>query len=697
MLASGARSADKGTESSPPSILLVTIDTLRADHVHCYGDSAATTPNLDRLSLEGVKFEEARSHVPLTLPSHATILTGRLPPRTRVRGNGLFELPPDVPTLAAALRKRGYATVGVVGSVVLDRACGLDRGFDIYDDNQRIGSKQSFGYLERGASQVAESALRELARLKPPFFLWVHFYDPHTPWVPPTEWRERFPKQLYDAEIAFADEAMGVVRKAAEAQSGGRLVVMAMSDHGESLGEHGENQHGYTLHRGVLRVPLLVAGEGIPRGVTVKEEVALVDVAPTIAEIGGTNLEGADGTSLARHWNAASRGLRGPSELPIWEETLHPLYDSGWAPLRGLLDSEWHFIAAPRPELYSRSGGPADQNDVASRDKKVVARLAGQVADMAKSLGDVAEPSTSVSDSPADRERNAKLAALGYLTGAGAKPHAGPRLDPKDGLPGFVALEAASALLQKGNPKEARAKLEPFLKIDPGNPRLWEELGKILAALGDLEGADRAVRKAIALDDRSEFIRFSYASILEKKGDRKGAEAQLRTILAANPRAADAALELASFAIERKDFDGSEKILRASFGAGVRDPDLLDRLGIHALRKGNRDEALKFFEQALSLDGDDPTALLESGRALLRAGRIEDAMKRFGRGALGDRAFECRMELARALIVGPRDLDAARIQLQSARQIAPNDSSRREVDERLAALAKMQTGAPAPN
>ncbi|HKQ63293.1 MAG TPA: sulfatase-like hydrolase/transferase, partial [Candidatus Polarisedimenticolaceae bacterium] len=204
LLAAGALSA---AAPARPSILLVTIDTLRADRVGCYGYAAAETPNFDRLAREGVRFAEARSPAPLTLPAHASLLSGLLPPRTGVRDNGIFRLGEAAPHLAVALKAAGYRTAAVVGSVVLDRAYGLARGFDAYDDNQRVGERAAFDYLERGASQVAEAAVRELRSLAPPFLLWVHLYDPHRPWVAPESYARRHPDRGYDAEIAFADAA----------------------------------------------------------------------------------------------------------------------------------------------------------------------------------------------------------------------------------------------------------------------------------------------------------------------------------------------------------------------------------------------------------------------------------------------------------------------------------------------------------
>jgi len=688
---------------SKPSILLVTIDTLRADRVGCYGYRLAETPHLDRLSAEGVRFEEARTHVPLTLPAHASILTGLLPPRHRVRGNGLFRLPSDVRTLATVLKSAGYSTAAVVSSVVLDRAYGLDRGFDLYDDNQRVGEKTAFNYIERGAGQVAESAIGSLRTLESPFFLWVHLYDPHMHWIPPEPFRSRHPGRLYDAEIAFSDAALGQVWAAAAARAGGKLIVAATSDHGESLGEHGENQHGYTLHRGVLRVPLILAGPGLPRGTQVADTIGLIDLAPTLAELAGVSIPGADGRSLRRSWSvaetAAGRATSRAPEAehpPLWEESLHPLYDSGWAPLRGLLTSRWHFVEAPRPELYDRLEDPADRTDVANRHRETVEELRADLARIGASMGDATEPAPTVDDSPEEQERRARLASLGYLTSGGGAP-AGPagasaaaRLDPKEGLPGFLAVEKAADLVELGQGKEARALLEPHLKKDPGNPRLWHQIGEAMMAMGDSGPAEEALRKAIALDPRSEFIRYSLAALLGSKGDTHGQKGQLERILAANPRAVDASLGLAALAVMRGDIAGSEAILRASYAAGGRDPDLLDRLGHHMLRKGMRREAAQYFEEALALRPADATALLESGRAALRAGDPGKAIELLTKCATGQEAIECRMELARAYVLGPRDLVSARRELLSARELAGDEKTRTEVDARLKALEKMK-------
>ena len=693
---------------TPPSILLVTLDTLRADHVGCYGARGAETPNLDALAREGVRFDEARSHVPLTLPSHATILTGLLPPRHGVRANGLFKLGPDIPTLAAALHERGYRTAAVVASVVLDRAYGLDRGFDLYDDNQHVGEREAFDYEERGSSQIAEAVEKEIPALAPPFFLWAHFYDPHAPYVAPSPYRERHASSPYDAEVAFSDAGLGRVLRAARERAGGNLIVAVLSDHGESLGEHGENQHGYTLHRGVLRVPLILAGPGIPRGRAITATVGLVDVAPTLAALGGASLPGTDGSSLIPYWTPrgntkASDAPESPSagpaairqeatdENPLWEETLHPLYDSGWAPLRGLLTSRWHFVEAPRPEIYDRRQDPSDRRDIAKSRPEIIGGLRSSLAAFRASLKDGEDPALPGDETPEERERREKLASLGYMTGGAALPVRG-RLDPKDGLPGFLAVETAGGLIEKGRGREAAAMVEPFTRKDPTNPRIWHQLGRALGAAGDLAGAEHALRRAADLDPRGEFIRYALAELLSRMGDPAGARGQYETILAADPRATNACLELASLAAGAGDLKTAETSLRRCYDAGARDPDLLDRLGALLLSARRPDEAAPMFAESLKLNPAGAVALLESGRAALRAGDANGAIELLGRCRNGGRAFECRMEMARAYVVGPGNLAAARALLVSAAEVAPDEARREEIMKRLEAIDRMESG-----
>ena len=668
--------------------MLVTIDTLRADHVGCYGSADAETPNLDRLAAEGLRFDDARSHVPLTAPSHATILTGVLPPRHGVRGNGMSHLAADAPVLAVALREAGYHTAAVVASVVLDRATGMNRGFDSYDDNQRVGPKSAFQYLERGASQVETAALRAIDHLEGPFFLWVHFYDPHTPWVAPSPFAERHTGRGYDAEIAFADAALGGVVRAAKHRAGDALVVAVVSDHGESLGEHGENQHGYTLHRGVLRVPFVLGGPGIPRGRVVPATVGLVDLAPTLADLAHVDLRGASGVSLRRFWREGAPSAA-DADVALWEETLHPLFDSGWAPLRGLLVRRWHFVDAPRPELYDRVADPGDRVDVAAQNAATVEELRERLHILGASIGDIPEPGVAPAATPEERERRDRLASLGYLSAPARPKPAGGRLDPKDGLPGFLAVEEAERLIARGDSSNARDLISPYLERDPTNARLWHTLGKARLLLGDLSGAEQAVRRSLALTPGLEFLRYTLAEILRHKGDEPGVRTELEAIVHDNPRAVEASLELSAMASRRHEPNLSKSILLGAYQAGARDPDLLDRLGQTMRVEGREAEARAYFAESIALWPDDPNALFEDAQAALRSGDTARAIERLGRCAEGPRAFDCRIELARAYVVGPRNLAAARRELVAARGLATDPKLVQEAERRLHALDGM--------
>jgi arylsulfatase A-like enzyme len=299
---------------APERVVLVTIDTLRADRVGAYGDALAVTPTLDALAAAGARFDAAISPVPITLPAHATLMTALEPPRHGVRANGVFALPAEIPTLAERMQAAGYATGAFVGAVVLDRHYGLDRGFDTYDDamSLRRAGGRSGGYAERRAEAVVDAALAWIATAPPRFFAWVHVYDPHANYDPPPQWANRVAGDAYRSEIAYTDAQLRRLFDGVAARyRDGRTLIAVTADHGESLGEHGEPAHSFTVYDATQRVPLIAAGPGIAPGTIVSNVVRLADIAPTLLSLARAEpLADADGADLSGALRGNDRGGR---------------------------------------------------------------------------------------------------------------------------------------------------------------------------------------------------------------------------------------------------------------------------------------------------------------------------------------------------------------------------------------------------
>ena len=362
MVAAACATGPSTPPPAPPSnLLLITLDTVRADRLGAYGAAGAATPALDGMARAGVRFEQAIAAAPLTLPSHATILTGLPPTRHGLRHNGAGRLADPIDTLAERLRAAGYDTAAFVGAFVLDRRFGLDQGFALYDDEIPRGATAPHLEAERPASAVVERALGWLAeREGRPFFAWVHLYDPHAPYAPPEPFRSRFPAQPYEGEIAAVDAQVG--RLLAEIESRGwsdRTLVAVAGDHGESLGEHGEATHGLLLYEATLRVPLLLRGAGLPAGGVVRAPVGLTDLGPTLAGLLGRDMAPPQG---GRDLSADLRAGREPAPADLYSETEYPR-SFGWAALAALRRGGWKLIAGPRPELYDLSLDPDEARD----------------------------------------------------------------------------------------------------------------------------------------------------------------------------------------------------------------------------------------------------------------------------------------------------------------------------------------------
>jgi arylsulfatase A-like enzyme/thioredoxin-like negative regulator of GroEL len=576
-----------------PSILLISIDTTRADRLGCYGEPGGPTPNLDRWAAAGVLFQNAVTPVPITLPAHTSLLTGLLPRHHGVRDNGIYRVPEDVPTLASILRQAGYETAAVVGSAILDREYGLARGFQRYDDAVGGGG---LAIAERDASAVSDAAISVARSLHPPFFLFVHYFDPHAAYEPPAPFAERFRDDPYEGEIAYVDEQIGRLRDALVGL--GLLegtIVAVVSDHGESLGEHGEPTHGVFLYQATLHVPMIVVAPATwPVGRRVATLASLTDVAPTLLELSGQKVPaGLDGRSLAPAvWN------RAVSErwLPLESEFGYDSY--GWARLVGLTDGSWKWVGAPEPELYDLTHDPHERRNLAGdrgREAEKLAALWRKTAGRDRRSLPVKDESDQ-----ARSERLERLAALGY-TEAARRPETGAlRPDPKRVIGTLESINEARRLLGERRFPEADKLLESVIRGSPRNLSALVLLGSSRILEGQPAAAVEPLRRAAELAPYNSDVQFNLGLAWSSRGDASRAERAWRRTLALAPRYEDAAVNLVNLLMQVGRSAEAEQALKDARQAGLAGP-LLDFLeGKQAAQRGDAPTARAALTRALS-------------------------------------------------------------------------------------------------
>lgn len=473
----------------------MTIDTLRADRVGSYGHATAKTPALDGLARSGVRFVHAIAPTPITLASHATIMTGLNPPGHGARHNGM-RVREDVPTLATALSAAGLSTAAFVSAFPLDRRFGLARGFATYDDTLPRQTDGRRANERRGALTVDAAVAWLDTHRTAPFFLWVHVFEPHAPYGDPQAGNAPA-LERYDAEIAEADRQVSRVLDALGAARASTLVVVA-ADHGEAFGEHGEIGHSIFVYDTTLRVPLVMQGPGVPSdGRAVDSQVGLVDLAPTLAALFGLPALGRDGIDLRTAIDGRA------SVRALYAESFAPLIDFGWSPLRSVREGQWKYIAAPQAELYDVTADPQETHNRLPQEHDEAARFAARVEAIA--------PATLTSKPGLDPEAAARLGSLGYVSLPG-RPAAKdtPRPDPKDRK--AIAARLAEVTSGEVAPDRLVSVLEALLRDDPGNPQATLRLGVALADRGACGEAERHLRAVIrsGLPGADPFISLAY-------------------------------------------------------------------------------------------------------------------------------------------------------------------------------------------
>ncbi len=574
--------------------MLITIDTLRADHVGAYGYARGNTAALDALA-GSVLFERAYAAAPITLTSHATILTGRYPPGHGARDNGL-RASPNVPTLATLLHDRGFRTAAFVAAFPLDHQFGLDRGFDVYSDrlgrgpdgrpaNERPASAvigEAIGWLStigavNGPGPPAPPALPAPPTLPGRFFLWVHVFEPHAPYGEDTS---RPVLERYDGEIAAATREIGRLLNAL----GERLsdtIVVAAGDHGESFGEHGEYAHSIFVYDTTLQVPLvmrvpgLTALDGQGRGRRIAEPVTLADIAPTAARLLGVEMKDADGIDLT----PALEGRRLPSR-ELYAESFAPLVEFGWAPLRAIRSGQWKLIAAPQPELYDTSQDAAEQINVAGGHEAVVRRLDNRVGRYSgDGLGSDRAPDPSAAE---------RLRALGYS-----------------------AESRRAGGVKRPDPKERRELAARIAQVTSG-----ELTGEALVS---------ALEAIVRDDPRNGQARLRLAYARLQRGDCARALPEFRAALDAGLAAVDAYLGLATCLGQANDLDGAERALTEAGRLEPDNPAVRANLGIARSARGDNAGAIRYLQEALAANPDLHEARFNLALAYARSGRRSDA------------------------------------------------------------------------
>jgi arylsulfatase A-like enzyme/Tfp pilus assembly protein PilF len=638
------------------NIVLVTVDTLRADRLPAYGEKNVRTPAIDALAARGTVFERCVSATPLTLPSHTTILSGALPPRHGVRDNGAFNVPAELPLLPEILHARGWATGAFVGAFVLDSRWGLARGFDRYFDqfDTRRERLVSIGDIERPGSEVIDAALAWLAAADPkkPFFLWVHLYDPHAPYAPPPPFDQEYAEHPYLGEIAYVDSQLArLFVFLDERKLSGSTAVVLTGDHGEGLGEHEENGHGLFVYQQTLHVPLIVAAPGAAKPVRRAEVVSLADVTPTLLDLAGAPIPAsADGHSL-RPLLAGERALE---ERPAYSETYYPRFHFAWSDLESLQDGRWKMIESSDPELYDLAADPDEARNLAASQRDRYLAMRRQLETLRERWR-----RTALNARPAvqDPESVRKLASLGYLTGGSDPARAeGPLPSPRAKIGLYNLLNSASALapvdpagaekmlrqilaedpnvvdararlanvcLAQGRVAEAVPLLETAVRERPADVSLALALASALEATG--RGADAArfleTRVSGGLEDGR--LDFLLGTLAEKRGDRVGADSWFERAASREPRSAARRSAMAELLLARGDLAGAAREASAALELDPRVAGAHWVLARAAEARGRAADAVNEYGAEIALDASNERSFGALGAAARRLGRLD--------------------------------------------------------------------------
>jgi arylsulfatase A-like enzyme/tetratricopeptide (TPR) repeat protein len=678
-----------GPGDPPPNVLLVTFDTTRYDRLGCTGDPEARTPTVDALAARGLLFERAYASVGLTLPSHTTMMTGLEPLSHGVHNNGRFRVGDETVTLAERLGAAGYRTGAFVSAFVLNRRYNLDQGFEAYgDETHRESDRLGFGVPQRDGEEVTDDALAWLegGDAERPFFLWVHYYDPHHPLEVPEPFDAI--RDLYAAEIAYADSQLARVLEAVERASPERdTLVVFTADHGEGHGEHGERTHGILAYDSTLHVPLILSGPGVPHGARSRAYVRHADIVPTVLEATGLPVpDTLPGRSLLRAHSGSENG-----EVSGYFESRGPHFDHGWAAIEGVRTERWKYTATPEPpELYDVIADPREQNDVAERETEVVARMETLLVSLRSSSPRPEQESGPLTLQPDEMER---LAALGYIE-AGGRYAPGEEPDPRPLAAVFSWVDGARGVASRGGYAQAIEVLETLAESPSVRPLVLRTLAPVYAESGDYDQAVAAYEDYIEITDAQEAhlglarvhldagrpesalealtplpstsrrVGILRARALARIGRHGAARESIDRVYEGGRDASPRLRALAAMIIDVAPVPDGESTLRHAVASAPEDPTLKSQLGYYLAVWGgpeDGDEAIRLLEAAAEADPKDADIFANLGWGSYRRARYAEAVS----------ALEKALE-----IDGGRHLERVRLAL-ALRELGERERARR--------------------
>jgi choline-sulfatase len=591
-------------ETQQRNIILITIDTLRSDYLSCNGSTKVKTPNLDSLAQQGVNFTRTRSAVPLTLPSHTSIMTSQYPIKHGLRDNGTARLANERTTLAEILKSHGYQTAAFVGSFVLDHRFGLNQGFDIYNDRMppdpTVLEKLE---AERNADAVYSAFSEWFTRnaKKQPYFVWIHFYDPHAPYNPPENYRNKYANDPYAGEVAYTDGVIGKVLQSLKTQDSNNQIIAIVGDHGEGLGQHQEATHSLLIYNSTLHVPMMIVAPNlISSGATFPYLSRTVDLAPTLLDLAGIqNALNGQGISLKK----SIEQMKDPG-IESASESLYPKVNLGWSELRGVENNQYHFIDAPKPELYDVINDPGETKNLMNQQPAIAANLRNEL----NQLYQASSSAQKNSQPEMDPETKERLASLGYVSGSNPSANQSSQIDPKDKMKVWNDIQAGIFEFGNGNYPNAVKIFESVLKTDNSIPIVYDNLCSSYLRLQNWDKAKSCNMDALKRGMNFPSLHVNLGLIYHKDKQYSLAQKEFLDVLSADPSNTSAHYYLAN---TLRASGQHEQALIQYQKALELSPDnvfVVNGLAMTYIALKRDSEALAAFEQAALIDPQNPAA-----------------------------------------------------------------------------------------